>query len=62
MAAYELVSRLADPVEDVESWESGVQVIGSRIGESLLRCTIMTSERKAHRLAEWEPMSKLCGF
>jgi len=56
-----LMSRLADPVENVESQESDVRVVGPRVEESLLGCTIITPEKRARRLAEWGPMSRFCG-
>jgi len=45
-----LVSGLADPVEDVKSRKPDLGVLGSRVGEPLLECTVMTPDKRAHRL------------
>ena len=55
------MSRLSDLAEDAESGESDVEAVGSPVGESLLRYTIMTPQKIARKLAEWEPMSKFHG-
>ena len=45
LAAWGLVSRQTDSVEDVENRELDVGVVGSRVGESLGRIT-MTPEKE----------------
>jgi len=52
------VSVLADPVQDAENRESNVEVVGSQVGEFLLRCTVTILEKRAHKLAECGPMSR----
>jgi len=52
------VSGLAYPVEAVESRKPDVGAIGSRVGESLLECFIMTQEKRSCKLAELAPISR----
>ena len=52
-----LMSGLADHVEDAESREPNVEVVGFRAGEYLLGCIVMITEKRARRLAEWRPLS-----
>ena len=49
---------MAHPVEDVESRELNIRAVGSRLGESLLGCSVMTPEKRARRLAEQGSMSR----
>jgi len=49
---------LVGHVENVESWEPDVGVVGSRVGESLLRYSVMTREKRACRVAELGQMSR----
>ena len=58
LTACGLVSGLADLVEYIESWELNVEIVGSRVGKSLLGCTVMTLEKRLRPLAERGPMSR----
>jgi len=42
-----------------ERREPSVETVASRVGESLLECSIMTLEKRVCRLAELGPMSRL---
>ena len=45
-------------MEDVDSWEPNVRAVRSRVGESLLGCSVITLEKNVCRLAGSGPISK----
>ena len=55
------MSELAGPVEDIESPDLDVGAVGSRIGEFLLECFVITLWKRACRLAKLGPMSRFRG-